>query len=194
MFEHILQTILHPRKTGSIAPSSEELVSLIVKTADIPKAKSIVELGTGTGVITERILQELSENSIFFALEINKYFVRKTKKKCPGAVVYNDSAVNIKYYLNKKGLEGCDCIISSLPWVGYDKERQEQERLLSEIFGMLNQGGRFVTFSYIHTRFTKQGKRFYKILTDKFTDGYRTGIVWENIPPARVYCYSKSHK
>ena len=101
MFRFLKQYILDPKKTGAIATSSNRLAELITESANLPKAKTVVELGSGTGAFTEKILKKINENTIFFSIELNPYFAKETKKRCPDAIVYNDSAENLREYLLK---------------------------------------------------------------------------------------------
>ena len=92
IFEYLRQFLVYPRRTGAIAPSCEEISDLITDTAQLHKAKTVIELGSGTGVFTEKILDKISGDTTFFALEINPKFVEATKERCPDAIVYLDSA------------------------------------------------------------------------------------------------------
>ena len=47
--------IKHPKHTGAIAPSSKILAKKMVDVIDFNKAKCIVELGPGTGVLRKRL-------------------------------------------------------------------------------------------------------------------------------------------
>ena len=121
MFDLMKQSILDS-KTGAVARSSEEFANMIADTANLSKAKTVVELGPGTGTYTEKILERISDDTVFFSLEINPFFVKETKKRCPSAIVYHDSAANVNKYLEKHGVDRCDCIISGLSWSCFEEE------------------------------------------------------------------------
>jgi phospholipid N-methyltransferase len=185
----IKQFVMSARKTGAIVPSSKTLSQLIVNSAQVAKAKSVVEFGPGTGVFTQKIMETLSKDATFFALEINPAFVKATKKRCPEVMVYQDSANNVKKYLKKNGIKECDCIISGLPW--YNFKAKQQEELLETIIDVLKPGGIFVTFAYIQGKFLPKGKQFRKRLNQKFSEVQTTKTVWTNVPPAVVYVAKK---
>jgi len=46
------------------------------------KVRNLVELGSGTGVITQEILRRMTPDSRLFALEINRNFVRHLRTCC----------------------------------------------------------------------------------------------------------------
>jgi phospholipid N-methyltransferase len=62
----------------------------MVDQVNFPKARNLVELGSGTGVITQEILRRMTSDSRLFALEINRNFVRHMRTCCqdPRLAVY----------------------------------------------------------------------------------------------------------
>jgi len=179
------QFIRHPRKTGAIAASSRHLARAVVTTANLAAARAVVELGPGTGVFTEAILRQLSPGAVFFALELNPQFVAETRKRCPTATVYHDSALHIRKYLRQHGRETCDCVISSLPWGVFDKRLQVE--LLEAIVKALHRDGEFLTYTYLGGQLLPAARDFLKLLRAYFTAVRKTPVVWRNIPPAYFY-------
>lgn len=171
--------------TGAIVPSSKSLANYITNIINLSEKKSVVELGSGTGVFTKEIARKLSKTSTFFALELSEYFANQTRQNCPDATVYQDDAINIQKYLNKNNKENCDCIISGLPWSCFSEIKQQE--LINSIYNSLEEGGEFLTFAYIQSSFLPQGIKFKKILEKKFKITIQTKIVWTNLPPAFVY-------
>ncbi len=189
LFDYLKQGLMHPTKTGSFAPSSEELSTFVVNEAELEKASVVIELGSGTGVMTEKILQKLPADATFFAMEINPEFAQVTKARCPKAVVYNDSAENVKEYMEKHGVTYCDCIISTLPWSVFSSEFQD--KLITLMWDILAPGGRFYTVVYLHAILLPSAQRFKKRLEGKFREVKRSKVVWNNFPPAFAYCAKK---
>jgi phospholipid N-methyltransferase len=175
-----------PAATWAIAESSGELADLITDTADLSHASVVVEFGSGTGVFTERILEKLSEDATAIALETNSAFVAETRRRCPQALVFHDSAVNTAHYLQSAGLEQCDRIICGLPWACFSRNLQDQ--LLDTIMEVLTPGGKFLTFAYLHGLLLPSGRRFRRCLSSRFQEIVETRVIWKNLPPAFVYC------
>ena len=186
LIQFLKQFVLHTAKTGAVAPSSEGLADLITETAGLHSASAVIEFGAGTGIFTEKILQKISDETRFFALEINPDFVKATRKRCPDAVVYQDSAANAKKYLDGLGINECDCIICGLPWAAFSEELQNE--LLDTIIDVLKPGGRFLTFAYLQGLLLPAGMRFKKKLSTRFNSVTKTRTIWLNFPPAFVYC------
>jgi phospholipid N-methyltransferase len=178
------------KTTGALAPSSDLLADLVTDMARVPEAKVIVEYGPGTGVFTEAILRKKSPEAFFIALEVNEEFVKATQARCPGATVLHDSAQNAIRYLRAAGHEGCDCIVSGLPWTRFDEPLQDD--ILNATYDVLVPGGIFVTFGYTFSTMFAPGRRFFKgKFPTKFPKCSRSEPVWKNFPPCYVYLAEK---
>lgn len=189
VLKFIKEFVLHPTKTGAIAPSSPALASLIVEAARVSESRMIVEFGPGTGVFTEQILEEMPEGADFFAVELNERFATAASERCPEAAIYHDCATKSRHYLASHGQEHCDAIICGLPWASFSDELQD--RLLDTILDILHPGGRFVTFAYLQGLLLPAGKAFRQKLRSRFSEVERTRTVWLNLPPAFVYAAVK---
>jgi phosphatidylethanolamine/phosphatidyl-N-methylethanolamine N-methyltransferase len=186
----ITQFIFHPTSTGAILPSGDKLCELMTDIADLPNVSTVIELGSGTGVVTEKIIQKKAADTKFFALEINPAFVEATKTRCPDAVVYQSSAENVMKHLVFHGESGCDTIISSLPWSTFKGETQQL--ILDSIYDVLNPGGVFLTYAYVLAIVAPAAWRFKKKLYAKFDKVTTSSTVWSNIPPAFIYICEKA--
>ncbi len=185
----LTQFLIHPTKIGAVAPSNNKLCDLITDMADLPNISSVIEFGSGTGVITEKIVNKISSDTTFFAMEINETLVETTKKRCPNATVYQESASNAKKCLELNGVSGCDRIISSLPWSTFSDDLQDD--LMETIMEVLNPGGKFLTYAYVPGLVFPSAIRFRKKLNEKFDKVSRSKIVWTNFPPAFIYFAEK---
>lgn len=172
-------------KTGAIACCSEDVAIALAERANLASSKTVVELGSGTGAITKKLLEHIPKEALFLAIELNEQFVEETKRRCPGAIVYHDTAENVKKYLNLHGKETCDSVISTLPWTIFDKDLQE--RILNAIWDVLPEGGEFLTVAYTFAAFLPAGKRFRTLMRSKFATVQRTKPIWKNLPPVYVY-------
>jgi len=175
--------------TGAIISSSNILAKYITDIANLKEKKTIVELGSGTGVFTKKITEKLCDDATFFALELNEFFVAKTKQNCPEAKVYHADAKQIQDYLIKNDKTLCDCVISGLPWSCFEEKRQRE--LIDNIYDSLEDGGEFLTFAYIQSSFLPQGIKFKRLLEEKFEVTIQTKTVWLNLPSAFVYVCTK---
>ena len=187
--QFIGQFLLRPDVTGAIAPSSAALAEQITDWIDLRQAGAVVEFGPGTGAFTGMIKKKISPQAIFFAVEINPYFVKVLQDKHPDVSVYHDCVENAHHYLKQHGVEQCDCIVSGLPWAAFSQELQEC--LLDSVYEVLKPGGQFVTFAYLQGLLLKSGRSFRHRLHNRFSEVTTSKIVWRNLPPAFVYQVTK---
>jgi phosphatidylethanolamine/phosphatidyl-N-methylethanolamine N-methyltransferase len=183
--EFLKQFLTRNKEIGAVAESSDGLAELITDCASVETAKVVLELGPGTGVFTEKILQKMSDEAVFFALEVNPRFVEATKRRCPQGRVYHDTAVNARKYMDELGVTHCDAIVSGLPWASFSDELQDD--ILDAVLDVLKPGGTFATFAYLRGDKTEPGRQFRRKLNDRFSDVELSRTVWKNIPPAFVY-------
>ena len=185
MLPFLKQAILHPKSTGAIAQSSKRLIDATINSAKLDSARAIVEFGPGSGAVTKEILRNLPKNALFFTIEKNPDFAKLTKKNCPGVIVYEDSASNIKKYLNIHKSKACDRIFSELPWASF--EEWQRDAILNAAHAALDKGGIFLTSAYIPCVYFSKGKIFGKKLKNYFSKISKTKIIWRNLPPAFIY-------
>jgi phosphatidylethanolamine/phosphatidyl-N-methylethanolamine N-methyltransferase len=87
--------LLHPTKTGAIAPSSQGLARRMVEWIDLPEAKTVLEYGPGTGVFTEHIIRQMPAGSKFAAIELNPRLAELFRRRHPDVTLVVDSVANV---------------------------------------------------------------------------------------------------
>ncbi|OGV50183.1 MAG: hypothetical protein A2017_18645 [Lentisphaerae bacterium GWF2_44_16] len=179
------QFLKNPVKTGALCASSPLLSKTMTEDISIEKAKSVVELGPGTGAVTRHIIKSISNETVFFAVELNEEFLHILKEKFPDVKFYNDTAANLNLMASAEGLSNIDVIVSGLPWASFSPQLQEE--LLSAITKSLSPGGIFTTFAYLQGMLLPSAWNFKKLLNKHFSVVAKSHVVWRNIPPAFVY-------
>lgn len=168
---------------GSVYPSSKYLVRKMTQEIAAGTSGNIIELGTGTGVITEAILHRLGENGQLNSVELNRKLVSKVKScgwsKDQRLTIHNDSAFSfmIKQPTINNNVE---TIISSLPLAILPYK--SVIRLLINCKKSLNPNGKFIQYQY-STHSLKLLKKVFRNVTVEFEG--------RNIPPAIVYTCQK---
>src|SRR6476646_11158879 len=61
--------------TASMSPSSRYLANALTKPIDFRRARTVVELGPGTGAVTNEILKRMRPDAKLFAVDINETFI-----------------------------------------------------------------------------------------------------------------------
>jgi len=182
----VKQFCCSPRTIGAIAPSSKKLASRMIQPINFNKTRVIVEYGPGTGAFTRQVLRNIDQKkTIFFGLELNEQMNRLASLQVPEVPIYQDSAAEIRKYLNQHGVKHADAIISGLPWASFPESLQDE--ILRETVAGLPEGGVFSTFAYLHGLILPSGIRFRRKLKQHFSEVITSPVVWGNVPPAIVY-------
>ena len=119
-FDFLRESVRNLRTTGSVARSSKYLCRGITSKIDPSKARVVVELGAGDGVITAHILERLPSDARLFVFEINPVFVEKLREAFPNEprlTLIHDTAEHMGRYFEKEGIQSVDYIISGIPFV-----------------------------------------------------------------------------
>jgi phospholipid N-methyltransferase len=167
-----------PTEVGSVIPSSRFLERRIVQSADLRRAKTVVELGPGTGGTTRALLRNMAPDARLLAIEINPRFIRLLRASIPDPrlIVHEGSAQEIAPALAEYDLPAPDAVLSGIPFstmnprLGLDILRSVRESLAP--------GGRFVAYQF-RDRVESLGRRVFG------TGSVQTEL--RNVPPMRVY-------
>ena len=175
--------IREPLTVGSFWPSSASLARVVVDSCEFASEDTVVELGPGTGVFTEQLLERLGPHGRLLAVDINLANIDELQRRCPRCRVIHDSAEHLGRHVDAGK---ASCIISGLAWGNMLPVLQD--RIFEAILSSLAPSGQFVAFGYIHAAWFPTALRFRRRLFRTFEQVETTPIVWRNMPPAFVYC------
>lgn len=169
MWQFVQQFFKKPLETGAVLPSSPLLAKAMADRINFNKAKTIVELGPGTGSITKELLKRMTKDAKLIAIEINKDFCVELKKiSDPRLDILEGDAKHLSRIIKK-----ADVIVSGLPLVSFKEE--DHHAVLNEIKKVAKQ---YVQFHYSPLGESKMKEHFGK---------FERKIVLGNVPPAIVY-------
>lgn len=169
-----------PRQVGAIAPSGPALARAMVSQVPPPGGRAILELGPGTGVFTAALLAHGVPADRVVAVEYDPGMAAALRRRLPGVRVACGDAFDTATLLGLAP-EGYAAAISGLPLLNFPKDKGEG--LIRDVLAAMPAGAPFVQFSY--------GVR------PPIAPGHglmvrRAGVIWRNLPPARVWVYSLS--
>ncbi|MEP6715137.1 MAG: methyltransferase domain-containing protein [Terriglobia bacterium] len=185
--------------TASLVPSSRHLASALLKPIDFLSARTIVELGPGTGPVTSQILRRLRPDAHVLALDINGAFIKHLHDTChdPRLVAVCGSATDLRALLAEHGAGPVDAVVSSLGLTSMDPETRAL--IVGEIAACLVPGGIMTQYQYIHAcaGHLDLGKRRFSRFNEasflrKFFNTVGIGHVLRNFPPALVFTCRKA--
>jgi phospholipid N-methyltransferase len=174
----------NPTTVGSLLPSSPALAREMVRECDLASARTVVELGAGTGPFTREILSRIGPDTLFIAIELDEQSVASLRREFPSAHIYHESAANLPACLARHGRDRADYILSGLPWGSLPAS--VADNILRAVFSSLEPGGTFVTFSYLHSRMLPGIRRFRHRVVRHFASVSTSPVVCNNVPPAVV--------
>jgi len=174
-----------PLTVGAVAPSSARLARTVIRRCNLREAATVVELGAGTGAITEQILARIGPQTRFIALELDAGHAALLARRFPRAIVCNESAENLQAIVTRLGCDKVDCVISGLPWASMGQRKQE--KLMAEVLAVLKPTGQFCGFGYLHAKWYSSTQTFHRRLRETFPAMHISPVVWRNLPPAFAF-------
>jgi phosphatidylethanolamine/phosphatidyl-N-methylethanolamine N-methyltransferase len=173
----------NPQRTGAVVPSSRKLAAAMAHWLPSDPESYVLELGPGTGAVTQALLKHGLREDRLVAIERNPKLARLLRERFPRAQIITGDAWQLDGLLQRRNtpIESVGAVISSLPLLNFTPE--QAEALADKIRTVLDPQGTWVQYSYrIHKRRTRGTSRF-QLLASK--------IVWLNLPPARVSVFQK---
>lgn len=173
-----------PLMTGAVAPSSPQLARLMASYVDPDRPGFVVELGPGTGVVTQALLDRGIAPERIVSIEYNADFCSLLRQRYPGVHFVQGDAYRLPQAI--AGLVGSrpfplSAVVSSLPL--FTRPLPERTRLLDDSFTRMEPNAPFIQFSYALVSPVPHGSTRFEI--------ERSGWVVRNLPPARVWIYRR---
>ncbi len=172
-----------PLKTGAVAPSSRFLARLMASYVDPANDGPVIELGPGTGPVTEALILRGVKRERLFLIEYSADFCRLLRQRFPGVTVIEGDAYGIQKTLSAFPAALAapfSAVVSSLPLL----TRPESERggLVHDALKLAQPGAPFIQFTYGGKPPVPAGA-----VANISIEKSRT--IWWNMPPARVFVY-----
>ena len=170
-----------PLSIGSVTPSSRALARAMAAYVDPDSKGPVIELGPGTGPVTEALVAHGVDPARLILLEFDPTFCRLLRRRFPAATVVQGDAYSLKRALGSHLAEPAAAVVSGLPL--FTKPLKTRLKLVYEAFALMLPGAPFVQFTYATVP-----------PIPKALDRVRSEAserIWMNIPPARIWVYRK---
>jgi phosphatidylethanolamine/phosphatidyl-N-methylethanolamine N-methyltransferase len=169
----------NPLSTGAVMPSSKALARTMASYVDPQSTGPVIELGPGTGPVTEALVQRGVDPKRLILVEFDPDFCRLLRTRYPAATVVQGDAYRLRRLLSDTVRDPAAAMVSGLPLV--TKPLRTRLRLISDALGLLAPGAPFIQFTYAMVPPIPKGLSG---ITAKASD-----LIWMNLPPARVWVY-----
>jgi phosphatidylethanolamine/phosphatidyl-N-methylethanolamine N-methyltransferase len=171
-----------PLSIGAVTPSGKILARAMARYVDPHSAGPVVELGPGTGPVTEALLEAGVAPSRLVLVEFNPSFCRILKARYPDATMVQGDAYSLRRLLETLLMQPAAAVVSGLPLV--TKPVKQRLRLIRDALDLMVPGAPFVQFTYsVAPPLPKRLGGFAVEASER---------IWMNLPPARVWVYRKS--
>ena len=170
-----------PLKTGAVAPSSPALARKMASYIDIDQIGPVVELGPGTGVVTNAVIEHGVEPSRILAVEYCDQFADMLRDRFAGTTVIQGDAYDFEAIRQKHIDAPLSAVVSGLPL--FTRAKESRIRLIDMCLNALAPGAPFIQFSYALVPPVTERECDCTIETSNWVIG--------NLPPARVWVYRR---
>jgi phosphatidylethanolamine/phosphatidyl-N-methylethanolamine N-methyltransferase len=159
-----------PLAIGAVTPSGRALARTMARYVNPGMAGPVVELGPGTGPVTEALIAEGIAAERLVLVEFNPTFCQLLRARFPAATVIQGDAYGMRRLLAGLLQQPAAAIVSGL-------------RLLRDALELLRPGAPFVQFTY--AVMPPIPNRLAGVRAEA------SERIWKNMPPARVWVYRK---
>jgi phosphatidylethanolamine/phosphatidyl-N-methylethanolamine N-methyltransferase len=167
-----------PLQTGAVIPSGRFLARAMAGVVDPYAVGPVVELGPGTGPVTEALLRRGVAPEKLVLVEFNTDFCALLRHRFPGVNVVQGDAYDLEGTLGRLEVPA-SAVVSSLPLL--NRPVATRLHLFETALNLMQLNAPFVQFTYgvvppIPTR-------------NSSVVAHGSQRIWRNLPPARVWTY-----
>jgi phosphatidylethanolamine/phosphatidyl-N-methylethanolamine N-methyltransferase len=173
--------IARPKNIGAVLPSSPALARAIAWQIGDPRQGPVLELGPGTGSITEAILAHGVPPERLTTVEYDPELAAELASRYPAVEVIHGDAFDLAQTLGTRTRPPFAAIVSGLPLLNFPVTRRQD--FMEGLARRLGPGAPIIQFSYGTNAPVAAPKGF---------SVHRAAMVWANVPPARVWVYRKA--
>jgi phosphatidylethanolamine/phosphatidyl-N-methylethanolamine N-methyltransferase len=171
-----------PKLTGAIAPSGKALSRLMASFVDPVDPLPVLELGPGTGVVTEALIARGVAAQKIIAIEYNPDFCIHLADRFPGAAVVEGDAYDLDRTLPAHQSGPFSAVVSSLPLL--TRPLPIRQALIEQALDRMAPGKPLIQFSYSLLPPVKPVAGRFSVKHSRW--------VLKNLPPARVWLYRRA--
>lgn len=171
----------HPRQIASLVPSSRFLERRVAGLSALSAARTVVELGPGTGGTTRALLAAMPSQATLLSIELSPDFVRTLRAiEDDRLLVHHGNAERLTEILDQYAWISVDVIVSGIPFSLLRPDGRRQ--VIEAVWSALAPGGRFVAYQVCN--------RIQQLAEPLFGPA-QVAVELRNFPPLRIYAWRK---
>lgn len=172
--------VRHPIRAGAVTETATDCVGGFLDEVRLADARTVVELGAGSGAITTKLSTRLPASSRLLAVEVSPALTDRLRTRCPEVDVACASAFDLPDLVRERGLPPVDLVVCSVPWTVMGEQR---DRFLGAVRATLSDGGAFSTLLVAHR--ARQDGVAASWVGRHFAEVRAGRVLWGNLPPLR---------
>lgn len=180
-----LHWLRRPGRIGAVVPSGPALAVALAAEIDAEAPGVVVELGPGTGRVTEALLAAGVDPGQLVAIERNASFCKPLRERFPEVQIVWGDARALQSLLQQNGAGPVKAVVSSLPLLNLSN--QDRRAVFSQVAAILGASGVLVQYTYGPAEPVSA-----ELGAELGLIGERANWVLANLPPAAVWRYRRS--
>jgi len=179
----------NPLSVCALTPSSRMLARAMARGLEIKPNETVMELGPGTGALTDQIRHILADDDGYTGIELELRFVHLLRDRFPSLRFEHDTVTRAFQVHADSGGPPVKAVISGL------SISTMPAPVIDEIIGnldrLLGPGSVFRMFQYVHAYCLPSAVRFRRRMASLFSDYRCESLVVRNLPPAFVLTWTR---
>ena len=171
-----------PLVTGAVTPSGRMLARTMASYVDPRIPGPVVELGPGTGPVTDALIRRGIAQERLVLVEYNPEFCKLLARRFPKATIVQGDAYDLRETVQPVLTEKAAATVSSLPL--FTKPLEQRFELLEAAQDAMHPNAPFIQFTYAVVPPIPARSQHYTARP--------SNRVWLNLPPARVWVYRRT--
>ncbi len=181
-FLFVREALANPREIGAVIPSSPALARRMAAEVSFQGGETVIELGAGTGAVTEALLSRGIPPRQIIAIERSPALAELLRERFPKVQIVCGDAAELRRHLRRQ-VAGSGArsatpasvqVVSSLPLRSLPAPKVKE--ILHEIHLAIRGHGRWIQYTYALTQ--RRLPASFRLL--------HSHVVWQNVPPARI--------
>ncbi|MDF1584903.1 class I SAM-dependent methyltransferase [Marinimicrococcus flavescens] len=174
------QWLRSPKSMGSVIPSSQALAKAIAGAVAWQPGQYVVELGGGTGAITQGLLDRGIPRDRMIVIELEEHLHSYLQERLPGSHVIKGDATKLDNILGELGVDNVSTVVSGLPMLGMPFEFHQA--IVGQGLKAVADRGHMLQYTYSPVPPVPARKLGIRARLCKY-------VMW-NFPPATVWRYT----